>query len=296
MQTLARLAQLARDVSDATELAAMATAEGDPRVLDDVQASLPSLEARLRHDEVRARLTGPLDQLGCFVQVRADDGGGWASHQLARMLWRWGDTHGYAIECVSYVEDDEGHLRTAVMRLDGSHAFGLLRGEAGIHRLVRDGEWGRESARFSVEVWPDVADDCPVAIDPEDLEWWTLRCGRSCGHNVNKSMTAVRLTHLPTGTVIVVDAERSQLKNRQMAMRLLQARLALRATGGDIVSTTTIRTYTRGSHPRVRDLRTGHERADVEAVLDGDLDGFLEAYVLAPAGCRPAGGGAARTD
>ncbi len=291
---------LEKKLRESAELLELAAGEGDQRMLTDIQAEAEKLEQEVRATEVARMLAGPDDQRAAYLSINAGAGGtescDWAA-MLLRMYLRYCEGRGWQTSVTDYQAGDEAGIKSATLSVEGGPAYGYLKAEAGIHRLVRispfDANKRRHTSFASVFVYPQVEDDIQIEVREEDLRIDTFRASGAGGQHVNKTDSAVRLVHLPTGIVISCQNERSQHRNKATAMKILKARLyelelqklrekenQLHAQKKEIAWGSQIRSYVLQPYRMVKDHRTGHEAGDVERVLDGDLQDFVEAYLI----------------
>jgi peptide chain release factor 2 len=281
----------------------LAVEAGDAETCAEVAGKLDAATLELERAELRRLLGGEHDAANAIVSINAGAGGtdacDWAE-MLLRMYVRWAENHDYRVEVLDLQEAEEAGIRSATLTVAGEYAFGYLKPEEGVHRLVRispfDAQARRHTAFASVSVIPELDDSIEVEIDEKDLRIDTYRAGGKGGQHVNKTDSAVRITHLPTGIVVQCQNERSQHKNKSQAMKVLRARLyevarreqeeklaAMRGEQRKIDFGSQIRSYTLHPQQRVKDHRTEHESGNVDAVLAGDLDAFIRATLLARA-------------
>jgi peptide chain release factor 2 len=285
-----------RHVQDMLDLAGL----GDESLRPDLEKEVSALEAELEKRSFTAMLSGPYDHDSAILAIHAGAGGtdsqDWAA-MLERMYLRWADSHGYTTEILDLTEGEEAGIKSVTISVDGEYAFGYLRSEKGVHRLVRlspfDAAHRRHTSFALVEVLPQIAmDDAEVEIDPADVKMDVFRSSGAGGQNVQKNATAVRLTHIPTGIVVTCQNERSQTQNREFAMRILRARLlelkkaekeeeraVLRGEYTKAEWGSQIRSYVLHPYQLVKDHRTDYEMGNAQAVLDGGLDPFMEAFL-----------------
>ena len=295
---LDRLDGLASELDDLEVLIEMA--EEDEDSLGEADALVESLEALLNKMEFERMLSGPYDNSACFVSINAGAGGtesqDWADI-LLRMLTRFGERRKYSVELTDYLPGEEAGIKSATLRIEGEYAFGYLKAENGVHRLVRispfDSNKRRHTSFASVSVLPEVEDGIDIEVREEDIQMDVFRASGAGGQHVNKTNSAVRLTHTPSGIVVACQAERSQHKNRATAMKLLKAKLyevelqkrteerdALYASKSKIDFGSQIRSYVLHPYQMVKDHRSSFETSDTQGVLDGNLEPMMEAYLL----------------
>ena len=293
--------ELSAELEDAIELSELAEEAED---LSELAETAQQLEQRFDRLEFRVMLSGEHDAGPAIISINPGAGGiescDWAE-MLLRMYTRWAERSKFKAESIEVQANDEGGIKSATLAVRGSYAYGYLRAEIGVHRLVRispfDAQKRRHTSFASVDVVPEFDDDGPIEIDEKDLKIETYRAGGAGGQHVNKTESAVRLTHLPTGVVSSCQNERSQHRNRTMALKMLTAKLyrlqemerdaelkKLYGAKGEIAFGNQIRNYVLQPYQLVKDVRTNVEIGDVQRVLDGDLDRFMEAYLRAKMG------------
>ncbi len=288
---------LERGLEDALALAEMADEEGDEASLDEARDELKAIKERAARAELEALLSGEADGNDAYVEINSGAGGtesnDWAG-MLLRMYSRWAQQHGMSVELIEETSGEQAGIKSATLQVKGPNAYGWLKTEAGVHRLVRispfDSNAKRHTSFASVWVFPVVDDTIEIEINPADVRTDTYRASGAGGQHINKTDSAVRLTHIPTGVVVACQAGRSQHANREEAWKMLRARLyerelqrreaeqqALEDQKTDIGWGHQIRSYVLQPYQMVKDLRTDVETSDTDGVLDGDLDAFMGA-------------------
>ncbi|WP_297528412.1 peptide chain release factor 2 [Thiohalobacter sp.] len=294
------LTRIRDGLNEAEELIELAAAEGDEATVASVEADLDAIEKEVSNLEFRRMFSGEMDANNAFVDIQAGSGGteaqDWAE-MLLRMYLRWGERKGFRTELIEVSPGEVAGIKSATIRFEGPYAYGWLRTETGVHRLVRKSPFDsgnrRHTSFASVFVSPEIDDSIEVEINPADLRIDVYRASGAGGQHVNRTESAVRITHLPTGIVVQCQNDRSQHKNKDQAMKQLKAKLyelelqkrnaeaqALEETKSDIGWGSQIRSYVL-DQSRIKDLRTGVETGNTQAVLDGDLDPFIEASLKA---------------
>ncbi len=284
------------ELRDQVEMIELAESEGDDEMVAEAEAALAALKDKAAKAELKALLNGEADANDTFLEINAGAGGtescDWAA-MLARMYVRWAEAHGYKVELLSESAGDEAGIKSAAYKISGHNAYGWLKSESGVHRLVRispfDSAAKRHTSFSSVWVYPVVDDNIEIEVNPSDIRVDTYRSSGAGGQHVNTTDSAVRITHIPTG-IVVTSSEKSQHQNRDIAMKALKSRLyqleldrrnaeinEAHAAKGDAGWGNQIRSYVLHPYQMVKDLRTGHETSDTQGVLDGDLDGFMAA-------------------
>jgi peptide chain release factor 2 len=292
------------EATDAIELIAMAEAEADEAMVRDAILALKVLAAEGKAKEIESLLSGEADNLDCFVEINAGAGGteaqDWAE-MLLRMYQRWAERRGYKLTLIEQSEGEQAGLKSVTIQMTGPAAYGWMKTEAGVHRLVRispfDSAARRQTSFASVWVYPVIDDTIEIEIDPSDLRVDTYRASGAGGQHVNKTESAIRITHIPSGIVVACQTDRSQHRNRATAMGMLKARMyeaelqrreaasnATEAAKTEIGWGHQIRNYVLAPYQLVKDLRTGVEKGNPDAVLDGGLDDFMAAALAARAG------------
>jgi len=291
--------KLKSKVEDAEVLLDLGEEEGDSSTLQEVEGMIAGLDRETENLELKTLLKGKYDGHNAIVALHAGAGGtesqDWVS-MLLRMYTRWAEAEGYEVKTLDFIEGEEAGLKSVTILVSGDYAYGFLKAEKGVHRLVRispfDASGRRHTSFASVDVLPEIDDEVEIEIRPEDLRIDTFRSAGAGGQHVNKTDSAVRITHLPTGIVVSCQNERSQHANRDTAMKILRSRLlelkekereeeinALRGEQREIAWGSQIRSYVFAPYRLVKDHRTGREVGDVQAVMDGEISGFIYSYL-----------------
>ena len=291
-------------VTDGLELLALAEADEDESLVTELEAEIDAVETQLARLEFELILSGPHDRDPAILALHAGAGGTDAQDfvaMLMRMYLRWAETRGYKTEILDLLRGSEAGYKSVTLSVTGPYAFGYLTAERGVHRLVRlspfDEAHRRHTSFVLVEVMPEIVDDIEIKIRPDDLKIDVFKASGAGGQHVQKNATAVRITHLPTNTVVSCQNERSQVQNKEVALKILRAKLydmeqqkldeEQAELKGDHVSAgwgNQIRSYVLHPYHMVKDLRTGHETGNTDAVLDGNIQEFIEAYLQSTIG------------
>lgn len=287
------------EFDDTEELIEMANEEEDLSLLEEIKATVGKLLDEMRSLRLETLLSGEYDGNNAILTFHAGAGGTEAqdwNEMLVRMYTRWGERHGFTVKLADFLDGEEAGLKSAVLLLEGLNAYGYMKGESGVHRLVRvspfDASGRRHTSFASLEVMPEISDDTDIEIREEDLKVDTYRSSGAGGQHVNKTESAIRITHIPTGVVVACQNERSQHQNREVAMKMLKSKLLeikerehldkiedIKGIQKAIAWGSQIRSYVFMPFTLVKDHRTGYETGNVNAVMDGDLDGFINAYL-----------------
>ena len=290
---------LTQAFEDIGALIEMAEEEDDQESVAEVKEMLDEFTEKLDAMSTRLLLSGEYDTMNAILRLNAGAGGtesnDWAG-MLYRMYTRWAERHGFTYKILDYLEGDEAGIKSATIEIDGQYAYGYLRSEAGIHRLVRispfNAQGKRQTSFVSCDIMPDIETDIDIEVRPEDIKMEVFRSSGAGGQHINKTSSAVRLIHIPTGIVVACQEERSQVQNRAKAMQMLKARLYLKEKAeqeamiagirGEVKDNgwgSQIRSYVLQPYRMVKDLRSGEQSSNTDAVLDGDIDRFITAYL-----------------
>ena len=292
--------ELAQSYDDIGALIEMAEEEEDQDSVAEVKEMLDDFIERLDQMSTKLLLSGEYDSMNAILRLNAGAGGtesnDWAG-MLYRMYTRWAERHGFTLKVLDYLEGDEAGIKSVTIEIDGEYAYGYLRSEAGVHRLVRispfNAQAKRQTSFVSCDIMPDIETEIDIEVRPEDIKMEVFRASGAGGQHINKTSSAVRLIHIPTGIVVACQEERSQLQNRNKAMQMLKARLYLKEKAeqeamlagirGEVKDNgwgSQIRSYVLQPYRMVKDLRSGEQTSNTDAVLDGDIDRFLLRLLL----------------
>ena len=291
--------RLTSQVSDIQDLIEMANEENDESMVEDIRSEFAAFKEDFEKIRLATLLSEEYDRNNAILRLNAGAGGtescDWAS-MLYRMYTRWAERKGFSVEVLDYLDGDEAGIKSVSFQVNGENAYGYLKGEKGVHRLVRispfNAQGKRQTSFVSLDVMPEIAEDVDLDISPEDLKIETYRSSGAGGQHINKTSSAVRITHIPTGVVVACQNERSQFQNKDKAMQMLKAKLLMlkqeahaeklsdiRGEIKEIAWGSQIRSYVLQPYTMVKDLRTGEETANASAVLDGNLDKMITAYL-----------------
>ena len=291
--------ELAQSYDDIGALIEMAEEEEDQDSVAEVKEMLDDFIERLDQMSTKLLLSREYDSMNAILRLNAGAGGtesnDWAG-MLYRMYTRWAERHGFTLKVLDYLEGDEAGIKSVTIEIDGEYAYGYLRSEAGVHRLVRispfNAQAKRQTSFVSCDIMPDIETEIDIEVRPEDIKMEVFRASGAGGQHINKTSSAVRLIHIPTGIVVACQEERSQLQNRNKAMQMLKARLYLKEKAeqeamlagirGEVKDNgwgSQIRSYVLQPYRMVKDLRSGEQTSNTDAVLDGDIDRFITAYL-----------------
>ena len=286
---------------DLLVLIEMGDEEEDLSLVEEVETTINEFESDLASQRLQTLLTGEYDRNNALLTFHAGAGGteamDWVS-MLVRMYSRWTERHGFKVQMLDFLDGDEAGLKSATLLIEGDNAYGYLKSESGVHRLVRvspfDSSGRRHTSFASLEVMPEITDDVDIEVREEDIKMDVFRSSGAGGQHINKTSSAVRLTHIPTGIVVACQNERSQFQNREQAMKMLKSKLLeikerehlekiedIKGVQKEIAWGSQIRSYVFMPYTLAKDHRTGFESGNINAVMDGDLDGFINAYLKA---------------
>lgn len=295
---------LSEKLEDTVVLCEMALEENDESMTDEILSEVAAIEAEEERQRIEVLLSGEYDKNNAIISFHPGAGGteaqDWAL-MLYRMYTRWGEKHGYNVKLIDWLDGEEAGIKSATIMVEGENAYGYLKSENGVHRLVRvspfDSSGRRHTSFASVEVMPEFEDDNTIELREEDLEITAHRSSGAGGQHVNKTDSAIRIVHLPTGIVVGCQTERSQLQNKETALKMLKSKLMeikqreklekiddIKGVKTNIEWGAQIRSYVFMPYTLAKDTRTGYEDGNIQAVMDGDIDGFINAYLKANAG------------
>ena len=298
-----RFEGLQSQYEDIETLLEMGYEENDASLIPEIEEELKQFSERFEAMRIQTLLSGEYDRNNAILKLNAGAGGtescDWAG-MLYRMYSRWAERRGFHVEVLDYLDGDEAGIKSVTFQVNGENAYGYLKSEKGVHRLVRispfNAQGKRQTSFVSLDVMPDIEDDIDIEINPDDLRIDTYRSSGAGGQHINKTSSAIRITHLPTGIVVQCQNERSQHQNKDKAMQMLKAKLYLleqqkqaeklsgiRGEVSDIAWGSQIRSYVFMPYTLAKDTRTAYENTNINAVMDGDLDGFINAYLTAAA-------------